>query len=165
MRSAKCLADFKKPEKAAEVFRGLLAHRFRRETAQFADLAGGFKHERRFVSLATMRNGRKIWRVGFNQHAVKGYHLCRIADILRFGERDVAGEGNQEAKVKSSAGMLDAAGEAMQDAAQAACSPGFRRSIFRSPMLRDHCQAVIPGVFAVVGRAAVNDDWQLRRFG
>ena len=46
------------------------------------------------------------------------------------------------------------AGEAMQDAAQAA----------GSPVLADERQAVVPGVLTVVGRAAVNDDGQLGRF-
>ena len=86
--------------------------------------------------------------------AIERDDLRGIADVLGFGESYVAGEGDQKAEVESAARVVERSGEAMQYAAEAGGSPVFF----------DERQAVVPGVFAVVGGAAVNDDGQLGGF-
>ena len=74
-----------------------------------------------------------------------------VANVLRFGIGDVAGKGEDEAEIERGAGVIDGAGEAVQHAGEAA----------GGPMLANQAQHIVPGVLAVVGRAAVNDDGQL----
>ena len=53
--------------------------------------------------------------------------------------------------IKPAPSIVDASRKTMKDAAEAA----------RSPLLSDKGQAVVPRIFAVIGRTAVNDDGQL----
>ena len=141
-------------EEAVEILGGARADLFGGQVAELADLAGDFGNKRGFVTLAAMRDGREVGRVGLDQHAVEGDDLRGVANGLRLGKRDVAGEGNHEAEIECAARMIDAAGEAVEDAAERA----------GTPVRGDHLEAVVPGVFAVVGGAAVDDDRQLRSF-
>src|SRR5437870_3852006 len=88
---------FSQSEKAVEIAGCHASDFFGRNTAQFAQLAGDFLYECRFVPLASMRNGRQKGRVGFNKHAIKRHLFGCIANGLRFGKSDISGEGNHEA--------------------------------------------------------------------
>ena len=90
-----------------------------------------------------MRNRRQVRRVGLDQHPVERDDLGRVADVLRFGKRDVSGERNQKSQVEAAARVFDGAREAVQNSTE---SGGC-------PMFGDQLQAVVPGVLAVVGRA------------
>ena len=77
-----------------------------------------------------------------------------IADGLRLGKSDVAGEGDEEAEVDGAARVLDGAGEAVQDATEASLTP----------MAIQQVERVVPcggiaGAGALRG-AAVDDDRQ-----
>src|SRR5437660_4705816 len=99
-----------------------------------------------------MRNWREVGGVSFDQHTVERNHLSRVPDRLRLGERDVACKRNQETHVLCAPRMLDAAGEAMQNATQTS----------GTPVLRNQRKAVVPCVLAVVGWTAMNNNGQLR---
>ena len=88
-----------------------------------------------------MRNRREIRTVGLDEHAIERHHGGCVADVLRFGIGDVAGERNHEAEIERRPRVLDRPGEAMQYAAQAAGRPVFA----------NQAQQVVPGILAVVG--------------
>ena len=71
-----------------------------------------------------------------------------VANGLSLREGDVSGKGDHKPGVKGAAGVVPFAGKAVQDAAEAG---GF-------PLLFEQVESVVPGVGAVVGWAAVDDD-------
>jgi len=73
-------------------------------------------HQCRLVALATVWNGREERRVGLHQDAVdrsKGRNLSQAGGL---GIGQVAGKGEMESKVERAVGLLQRAGEAVQDA-------------------------------------------------
>src|ERR1019366_3172227 len=58
---------------------------------------------------------------------------------------------NHESQIERCTSMIDSASEAVQHAAKSPCRPVFS----------NQAQQVVPGVLAVIGRSAVNDDGQL----
>src|SRR5271165_1033828 len=87
------LVGLRQPKKGGEILRSLLADFFGRKTAQFADLARSLDDECGFVALAAMRRRREIRRIGLDEHAVERHDGGRVANVLRLGKGDVAGEG------------------------------------------------------------------------
>src|SRR5208282_1527049 len=106
-----------KSKESIEVLGGAGADFLCRHAAQFADLAGYFFHKCWFVAFSAMRNRCQVRRIGFDQHAVERHHLCRVTNRLRFGECDVAREGNHETHIERAARVLDASSKAVQCAA------------------------------------------------
>ncbi len=70
-----------------------------------------------------------------------------VAEMLRFGIGGVAGERNVETHVQTAFGVIQSAGEAVEDAAEGC----------RFPVQFELGEAVVPGV------PAMNDDRQLSR--
>ena len=75
-----------------------------------------------------MRHRREIRGIGLNEHAVERHDGGRVANVLRLGIGDVAGEGNDETQIERGLGVLDRAGEAVQDAARVRWKPSSRVS-------------------------------------
>ena len=88
----------------------------------------------------------EVRRVCFNQNVRKGQSFRYVADGLGFGIGDVAGEGDEEAHVEAFLGVIESAGEAVEDAAEAD----------RFPSVGEDAEAIVPGV------AAVDDDGEIR---
>src|SRR5712664_4944042 len=84
---------------------------------------------------------------------VERYHLSSDPDRLRLGERDVACKRKQETHTQRAPRMVDAAGEAVQNATQTG----------GTPVLRNQRKTVVPCVLAIVGWTAMNNNGQLRR--
>ena len=102
-----------------------------------------------------MEDRRKKGTVRFDQHAVEWHFFGGVANLLRFGERDVSRKRDHEVDVEGAFGVRQIAGEAVQNAAEAA----------GTPMLFQRCQTIVPGIIAVLRRAAVDHNGELRRLG
>src|SRR5271170_1998235 len=126
-------------EKAVKVFSCTESGLVRRNRFHLGDLRGDLGDPCRFVALAAVGHRREERRVGFDEHAIERDLRENVADGLRFGEGDIAGEGDQEAEIHGAAGVGPLAGEAVQDAAER----GGR------PLRFEHCERVVPGVGGV----------------
>ena len=108
---------------------------------------------RRLVALASVGNGRKVGRVGFDQHVVERDLRRRVANLLRLGKADIPGKGNHEAHVQRAFRVWPGAGETVQDSAETGWVP----------VLLDERETVVPCVLAVLAGTTMDDDRQFRR--
>jgi hypothetical protein len=93
----------------------------------------------------------KVGRIGFDEDTVERKGGGDVAERLRFGVGDVGGEGNVEAEFEALLGLLESAGEAVENTA-AAVGIEVRGS---APVGAKNIEAIGPGV------AAVNHDGEL----
>jgi hypothetical protein len=66
---------------------------------------------------------REKGRVGFDKDAVQGNFLGDVSDGLRFRVSGVASKRDEEAHIEAALGVIERAGEAMQDSAEAGRFP------------------------------------------
>src|ERR1700720_402657 len=116
-------------------------------------MPGHFLYKYWLVAFAAMRHRRQKWRVGFDEQAFQWHFLGSIADRLRFGKCQVAGERDHEAQIKGAFRVWPGACEAVQNSSQSA---GF-------PMSFQKSEAILPGVVAARGWPAVHYDRQFGR--
>ena len=108
--------SWKQPEK---VFGGRGGDFIRRDVEESGQGPGGLGHQGRLVALAAMRGGSEPGRVGFHQNPVQWHAGGHVAQRLRLGVGEIAGKGDQKAKVERAPRLLPTAAETVHDAAQA----------------------------------------------
>src|ERR1039458_4267873 len=113
------------------------------------------RYERRLIALAALGSGGEPWRIRFNEDTVERHAGGNIAERLRLGIGEIAGERDQEAKVQRAASLFPTTAKAVHDPAKSGWPPMF---------IQNH-KEIVPGVSGLVSASAMDQDRPLARRG
>ena len=148
---ARDIAGSRQAKKSIEIFCRRQSHGLIVRTTNLCQLLRHPLHHGRFIPFAAIRHRSQEGRIRLNQHAVRRQLRRHISDGLGLGKGDIAGEGNEKVHVHRLLSMLILPGKTVQHPTQPR----------RAPMLIEKRQRIVPGIRAVGGGPAVNQDRQL----
>ena len=118
----------------------------------FRQCLSRLRHKCRLIALAPERSWSEPGRVSLHQYAIEGDACSDIAQGLRLGVGEVAGERDEKAEIERAPRLLPTPAETMHYAAKAG----------RCPVFFQHLKKVVPGVCRAIFWPAMNQDRRLR---